>query len=153
RIVTGPSASVRVNGMATFDWTPGGELLVGQLEYQGPTRLFSDLWIVAPDGTGRRLSDRARLSQPSAAPTGGWAVAVQEGEGTSRRVRVDLASGAVRLLGPDDPAAHWAFPAVSPDGRWVAATRWRPGAFHDVVVLDAATGAVVAELTRDRALD
>jgi len=147
------SSSLRVNGIGSIDWTPGGLLLVGQLEYLGPNRLLSDLWIMAPDGAHRRLTYGARLAQPSASPTGGWGVAVQEGEGTSRLVRVDLQTGEVAPLGPDDPAEHWAYPSVSPDGRWVAATRWRSGGFHDVVVLDASTGHVAAELTEDRALD
>ena len=37
---------------------------------------------------------------------------------------------------PPEADTHWAYPAVSPDGRWIAATRWTEG-LHDVVILDA----------------
>jgi hypothetical protein len=80
-------------------------------------------------------------------------VAVHEGAGTTELVRVDLETGAVVPLSETDDEVHWAYPAVSPDGALVAATRWRPGGFHDVVLLDATDGRVVRELTRDRAMD
>ena len=149
----GRAGGVRVNGIASFDWLPDGRLLVGQLEYQDPHRVFSDLYVMTAEGGSRRLTEGARLAQPSSSPDGTWAVAVQEGGGTGELVRVDLASGAVRPLSTPDPQEHWAYPEVSPDGRHVAVTRWLPGGFHDVVVLDASTGALVSEITRDRALD
>ncbi|MCA1792050.1 MAG: hypothetical protein LC667_20025, partial [Thioalkalivibrio sp.] len=149
----GRSGSERVNGIASFDWMPSGGLLVGQLEYQGVHRLFSDLYVIEP-GTGtRRVTEGARLAQPSAGPDGRWAIAVQEGGGTSGLVRVDLETGAVTALAVGTAQEHWAYPAVSPGGSLVAATRWRVGGYHDVVVLDAATGLVRSELTRDRAMD
>lgn len=147
------TAGLRVNGIASFDWLPDGRLVVGQLEYQDTHRVFSDLYLMAPDGAARRITDGRRLAQPSAAPDGQWAVAVHEGGGTSELVRVDLATGAVDPITDPDPLVHWAFPAVSPDGRHVAATRWRPGGYHDVVVLDPASGEVVSEVTADRAMD
>jgi hypothetical protein len=48
---------------------------------------------------------------------------------------------------------HWAFPALSPDGRWIAASRWETNAYLDVVILDARTGRQVHRVTRDRAMD
>ena len=44
---------------------------------------------------------------------------------------------------------YWAYPAVSPDGRWIAASRWTDRR-HDVVILDA-DGGVADAVTRDRA--
>ncbi|MEX2466886.1 MAG: hypothetical protein WD995_08240 [Gemmatimonadota bacterium] len=149
----GRSGAARVNGIASFDWMPDGRLLVGQLEYQGVHRLYSDLYVIDPEAGTRRITDRARLAQPSAGPDGAWAVAVHEGGGTTELVRVDLATGLVTPLVATDDLEHWAHPAVSPDGSLVAATRWHVGGFHDVVVLDASTGAVRSEVTRDRALD
>src|SRR5690606_10059756 len=144
---------VRVNGIVSFDWLPDGRLLVSQLEYQDPYRLHNDLYVVERDGSTRRLTRGARLGQPAAEPGGRTAVAVQEGEGTNALVRVDLSTGAVTRIVPPVPGEHWAYPSVSPDGRWIAATRWRTGGYHDVLVLDAASGAVRSEVTRDRALD
>jgi hypothetical protein len=80
-------------------------------------------------------------------------VAIREGEGTNAIVHVDLDSGVVTALVPPDPDVHWAFPRLSPDGRWIAATRWEPEAFHDLVILDASTGRVADRVTRDRAVD
>ena len=50
-----------------------------------------------------------------------------------------------------EAGTYWAYPAVSPDGRWIAASRWTDRR-HDVVILDA-DGGVADAVTRDRALD
>ncbi len=148
----GALAAHRTNGLATFDWLDGDRLLVSQLELDGPYEAWGDLYDIAGDGSSRRVTRGERLSQPSADPTGRWAVAVQETGGTNSLVRVDLATGVVTPLGGTDPDVHWSFPAVSPDGRWIAASRWTPGAYLDVVVLDAG-GREVLQVTRDRAMD
>ena len=64
-----------------------------------------------------------------------------------------LISAAVpsKCWSPPDPDVHWGYPAISPDGRWIAATRWTQGR-HDIALLDA-HGKLVCEVTRDRALD
>ncbi|HSW28721.1 MAG TPA: hypothetical protein VLH75_04410 [Longimicrobiales bacterium] len=145
-------AAHRTNGLATFDWLEADRLLLSQLELDGAYHAWGDLWEVGGDGSSKRVTRGERLSQPSAYPAGRWAVAVQEGGGTNALVRVDLASGEVTPLAGPDPDVHWAFPAVSPDGRWIAASRWTPGAYLDVVVLDA-EGREVLQVTRDRAMD
>jgi Tol biopolymer transport system component len=149
---SGPSQDLRTNGVSSFDWLPGGGLLVAQFEMDGPYRSYRDLWTSDPGGRMHRLTRGARLDHPSASPDGMWAVAVQTGEGTNGLVRIDLRTGAVEELTAAEPGVHWTFPAVSPDGRWVAASRWTRGAYLDVVVLDL-TGRVVLEVTRDRAMD
>ncbi|MEJ2206835.1 MAG: hypothetical protein P8170_22330 [Gemmatimonadota bacterium] len=147
-----PVWDARTNGIATFDWLPGGDLLVAQYELDGPYRIFSDLYRFSRNGRQLRLTRGERLSYPSSGPDGRWAVAVRDGEGTTTLVRVDLANGGVSELLPPEPEVHWTHPAVSPDGRWIAASRWRLGGYLDVVILDQ-TGRVVLELTRDRAMD
>jgi Tol biopolymer transport system component len=145
---------VHTNGIATFDWLPGGDLLMSQLERTDPYRTYGDLYRVdGENGEARRLTRGARLVQPAVLPGGTEAVAVQGGGGSTTLVRVELSTGEVAPLVPSDPRMHWAFPAVSPDGRWVAVSRWTPGAWLDVVVLDAADGEVVARVTEDRAMD
>lgn len=154
QVAGGPSKPLtRTNGLATYDWLPDGRLLFAQLEQAGPYRELSDLYATDLQGSTRRITRGARLEQPSASSDGSWAVAVQNGEGTNGLVRVDLGTGSVVTLVQADPDVHWAFPRLSPDGRWIAATRWQPSAYHDVVILDATTGREVHRVTRDRALD
>ncbi|MDE3001430.1 MAG: hypothetical protein OXU79_20325 [Gemmatimonadota bacterium] len=143
------STVARIRG-GRFAFTPGGDVLVAQLESSGRYRLFSDVYRVTRDGAMDRLTNGARLTAPSAGPDE-RAVAVSEGEGASGLDRVDTRTGAVETLVRPEAGVHWAFPAVSPDGQWIAATRWE-GGHHDVVILDAG-GGLVSRVTEDRALD
>ncbi|MDE3259138.1 MAG: hypothetical protein OYM47_15005 [Gemmatimonadota bacterium] len=146
----GPGSTVtRIRGN-NFAFTAGGDILVDQLEFSGRYRLFSDIYRVTRDGVTDRLTHGARLTAPSAGPDH-RAVAVSEGEGASGLARVDTRTGAVETLVHPEAGVDWAFPAVSPDGQWIAATRWI-GGNHDVVILDA-NGSFVSEVTHDRALD
>jgi hypothetical protein len=122
------------------------------LEFADRYRAYSDLYVSTREGAVRRVTRGARLSDPSSGPDGAWAVAIDGGGGTTGLVRVDLDSGDLTTLVASEPDVQWAFPSVSPDGRWIAVTRWTRGANHDVVILDAG-GAVVHEVTADRALD
>lgn len=143
----------RTNGLSAFGWMPDGRLLFSQLEQDGPHRAYADLYVMDMDGATERITRGARVEQPSVAPDGAWAVAVQNADGTNALVRVDLASGSVSMLVAPRADVHWAFPRLSPDGRWIAATHWEPGAYLDVVILDAANGREVHRVTRDRAVD
>ena len=127
----------RTNGLSTFGWMPDGGLLVSQVERADPYTAYGDLYIMDLEGRSERLTEGARLSQPSVASDGAWAVAVQQSEGTNGLVRVDLVTGDVSTLVAPVPDVHWAFPELSPNGRWIAASRWESGAYHDVVILDA----------------
>ena len=128
---------IRTNAVANFDWTPGGQIVFTQLEYEGPYRTFGDLYGADPLGAVRRITRGARLTDVSVAGQGNWAVAVQEGGGTNGLVRVDLATGDLTPLRAPETDVYWSFPAVSPDAKWIAVSRWKPGAHLDVVVLDA----------------
>jgi hypothetical protein len=150
----GPSEPVgRTNGLATFDWLPDGRLLISQMEQAGPYRTFADLWVMDLEGRTSRLTRGARLEQPSVSADGTRALAIQQGAGTSAIVWVDLGTGVVSTLVPPRLDVHWAFPSLSPDGRWIAATRWEPNAYLDIVILDAGTGREAHRVTRDRAMD
>ena len=146
----GESTIALTNGSTTFAFTPDRDIVFAQYEFAGRYRKFRDLYRVTPGSDVRRITTRARLTAPSVSSSG-WAVAVTEGGGTSGLARVNLSSGAIETLVPPDPDIHWGYPAVSPDGRWIAATRWTQG-HHDIVLLDA-HGNLVCEVTRDRALD
>ena len=143
----------RTNGLSTFSWMPDGRLVVAQLEFDGPFRRYGDLYVTDGSGRQERLTYRARLTDPSVAPDGGWVLAVQQGDGTNGLVRVDLTTGYVTSLVAPDPQIHWAFPRISPDGRWIAVTLWEPNAYTDLVILDATSGERLQRVTRDRAID
>ncbi|MEQ9569319.1 MAG: hypothetical protein RLN75_03945, partial [Longimicrobiales bacterium] len=151
----GGEGSVRTDGSAVFDWLPGGGLVFQQFGYDGPWRIWSDLYVAEGDGLGpvRRVTRDARLDHPSATPDGRRAVAVRTEDGHTDLVAVDLSDGAVRVIAEGSDSVHWAFPAVSPDGRWIAAARWTPEAYFEPVVVDAASGAVVLRLEPGRSVD
>ena len=146
-----PSTVTRINNHTPFDVLPRGEIVFAQLDYTDPYRVLSDLHVATIDGAVRRVTRGARLTAPSAGPEGTWAVAVAEGGGTNGLARVDLLDGSIRALVAPKAGTYWAYPAVSPDGRWIAASRWTDRR-HDVVILDA-DGGVADAVTRDRALD
>jgi hypothetical protein len=148
----GADRLTRTNGRAVFDWTAEGGVVFSQLEMEDPYRMWQDLYHARPGGGVERVTEGARIDHPSVAPDGREVVAIQTGPGSTRLVAVSLADGGVRPLTDFDPEVHWAFPAVSPNGRWIAAARWSDGAWFDIVLLDR-EGGLVAEVTRDRALD
>lgn len=149
----GGERSIRTDGAAVFDWLPGGGIVLAQFGYDGPWRIWSDLYVADGGGDLRRVTRQARLDQPTATPDGRRVVAVRTEAGTTDLVAVDLADGAVRVIAPGADSVHWAFPAVSPDGRWIAVGRWTPGALHEPVVVDAASGEVVLRLEPGRSVD
>jgi len=142
----------RTNALSHLSWGPAGELVFSQIDYIDPYRIRQDLYVGEPDGRVVRLTKGARLDHPHVAPGGGSAVAVQDGEGSNRLVLVDLDTGTLTPLNDFQPGELWAYPRYSPDGRWIAASRWRSGAYFDVVILDS-HGRLRWEVTHDRAID
>jgi hypothetical protein len=134
-------------------WLPGTDSLVlAQLDYVDPYRVYSDVYVVGPDGGAERRTERARVLEPHPSPDGRRAVAVRSAAGTNVPVVLDLATGAARALAEPSLDVNWALPRWSPRGDRIAVSRWLRGGFYDVVVMDTA-GAVLRELTRDRAVD
>ena len=143
---------LRLNNLSDFAWLPDGSLVVSEIEFTDPFRLRSDLFRIGPDGRKRRITRGARVDHPTPSPDGRTVVAVQSKGGTNRLVRVDLETGDILGLTPFLGDLHWAYPAWSPDGRWIAASRWTPGALYDVVVMDP-EGRVVSRITNARSVD
>ena len=142
----------RTNGLTNLAWTPAGEILFSQTEHVDSYRVRGDLFLADSEGNVRQVTKGARLDHPDVAPDGTRAVAVQEEGGTSRLVMVDLASGGVSPLTEYQPQELWSYPRWSPDGRWIAVSRWQAGAYFDVVLMNP-SGEVGWEVTRDRAVD
>lgn len=137
--------SQRVNGFATFDLLPQGGAVVAQQEFDGPWRTRTDLWLLTPDGGRRRVTRNARVDHPSLYPDGRRVAAIRYRSGGTDLVTVDLAGGAVSPLVTGSIAkgeAHlFGFPAVSPNGEWIAVSHWDGAGSTRLVLLDAETGA------------
>ena len=137
---------------STFSWGAGERLYYGDLDFRGPYRVYSDLYAVDREGEERRLTRGARLAEPDPHPDGRRLVAVADASGTNVLALYDLASGATRAITAASLDVQWSLPRWSPGGELIAASRWRAPGLRDVVVLDG-TGAVVREITSDRAVD
>jgi hypothetical protein len=111
--------SHRVTGQVSYDWL-GDTLVIAQLDFVDRWKLRSDLWRWTPNGSWRRISTGARLTDPRAG--GGLLAALAISAGDNAPVM----PGASSPLS-DPPGTTWGAVVPSPDGRWVAATRHRNG--------------------------
>jgi hypothetical protein len=95
-------------------------------------------------GRVRALTREARVGDPDLSPDGTQLVAVQSRAGARDLVLLPASDGAsiareqiaVLASGPD---TQFDAPRWSPDGRFVAAERHRPGHFSEIVLVDVAT--------------
>ena len=126
-----------------------GSLLYSQIDFTDPYQVRSDLY-VSRGGEERRLTHGARLFRPDARADGAI-VAVQGRPGTTRLVRLEADGRRLRALTATSVDTQWTEPRWSPDGRRIAAIRWRAGGFADVVVLDT-LGAVQAVVMSARSV-
>ncbi len=133
-------------------WLPDGAgLVVAQLDYRDPYRIYSDLWRVDSAGDQRRLTSGERLASPDVAPGGRRIAAIQDHDGGLRLVVHDNGTGATRVLADASPGQAFDTPRWSPDGRSIAVARHIRGQ-EDLVVVDVASGRI-APITADDALD
>ena len=129
----------RVGGGANSPLSDGN-LLVAQLEFDGPYQVRSDLYVEGRKS--RRLTRNARLSQPDARHDG-EIVAVRIDAGTTHLVRVARDGSRIWPLVTATLDTQWAEPRWSPDGDRIVAVRIPRGALSEIVVLDT-LGAVTA---------
>ncbi len=123
-------------------------------DYKGPSLLGGDVLIRILQADGRMITpdlpDEAPFGHqdPAWSYDGSGIYYVQngsaQGESASRIIYFDLAAESVVRFG----ASGFIEPAVSPDGRWIAATRIDKKKGSDVVVMSAATGEILLEVTR-----
>jgi Tol biopolymer transport system component len=118
-----------------------------QQEFHRNTGLYSDLYALdATTGRVRQLTNEARLTDPDFSASQRALVAVRSGPGRRDLVRVPIspADRPAREITTiaSEPETQFGAPRWSPDSRSIAAERHRLGAQSEIVVVDAATGAV-----------
>jgi hypothetical protein len=122
-------------------------------DYKGASQLGGDVIIRILQPDGRMLTPVLPDEAPYGHQDPAWNAdgsglyyvqnGQEEGVSASRIIYFDVAADRIVRFG----AKGFIEPAVSPDGRWVAATRIdKKGS--DVVILSAATGEIVLEVTR-----
>jgi hypothetical protein len=116
---------------------------------QGSLRLDLYAWDIA-SGRVDRITRREDVSEADPAPDGRTAIGVRRRFGRTELVRVDLATGLVRPIDTNVPAADWpvwSHPRVSPDGRTVAALLHRGGLWRLVTLPESGGAAAEVSLT------
>jgi Tol biopolymer transport system component len=145
---------VKRNGGSSVAWTPDGHALV----YEEPEnyrifRVRADLRMVDLGTRQTRWITRGlRARDPDVAPDGRTVVFVRQQGDRSDLALVALDGAAPRDLTHSEAGTQWSAPSWSPRGDVLAASRWLPGGWLDIVLVDPVSGAVTP-LTRDRAKD
>lgn len=145
---------IELDGAGRLDVCSGGRYLVYELPQ--PYReayTFYDIYLFdTQSGARRRLTRGARVREAACGPGGAWVAATQIAAGRTRLVRIDTADGRISVLHDPGGLDQVGFPAISPDGSQVVATRVSQRHGRDLIVVEVATGEVKA-LTRDEALE
>ena len=141
--------------------TPDGRALVYHRQSLLPLRWrvsgasnlsWNDVFLLdLASGEERELTRARRAEEPDVSPDGKLVACTVGGPGWRKLAVVPLAGGAPRILGEAIPGFAYS-PSWSPDGRFIAYSRWKPGGLRDIHVYELATGADRA-LTKDRAMD
>lgn len=145
---------IELDGAGRFDVCPGGRYLLYDLpQPHQQAYTFYDLFLLdTHTGERRRLTRGARVREGACGPGADWVAAIQIVHGRTRLVRVDTADGRVTVLHDPGGLNQMGFPAVSPDGRYVAATRVSQRSGHDLVLWDQTTSQLLT-LTHNDALE
>ena len=151
---TGSRVLTRRNGGTSLSWTPGGRMLVfDEPEAHRVFAQYSDLRAVdVTSGKVRRLTRGARARDPDVSPDGRRVVFVHQHMGRSELATIGLDGSGLRDLTASEAGVQWSGPRWRPQGDSIVASRWRPGGWLDVVLVDPGSGAVTP-LTDDRAKD
>jgi dipeptidyl aminopeptidase/acylaminoacyl peptidase len=131
-------------------------LVFDQEEFVASVSRQSDLYLfLRASGGVQRLTSGARVADPDLSPDGASIAAIVRAGGRADLVRFALRpSGGAWTVGraealASEPDTQYAGPRWSRDGTRIAAERRRLGEIPDVVVLDAATGDVVARVASE----
>ena len=150
---TGDRPLTRRNGSTSLSWTADGRTLVyDEPEVHRAFAQYSDLRAVdVASGRVRRLTRGVRAREPDVS-RGGRIVFVRQYIGRSELATIGLDGTGGQDLTRSEEGTQWSGPRWSPTGDAVVASRWSHGGLLDIVLVDAATGAVTP-LTADRAKD
>lgn len=105
-------------------------------------------------GEERQLTRGQRAREPDVSRDGRWVTFVTSAAGEAHlwiAERSDV-EATRRELAAGPRYTQFYTPRFSPDGRTVACSRWAPGGYRDVVLVDVASG-VATPIMQDRALD
>ncbi|MFO0714547.1 MAG: hypothetical protein U0353_32195 [Sandaracinus sp.] len=150
------SEIVRINGGGEAAVLADGRtLLYARVDAYRDIYAFSDLFERdLESGEERRLTEGLRAREPDVSRDGRWVTFVTSRAGAAhlwvaerRDVRATM-----RELARGAPYTQFYTPRFSPDGRTIACSRWAPGGYRDVVLVDLADDRVT-ELMHDRAID
>ncbi len=142
-------------------WSPDGRrLYFTRIEVHRNTGFYNDIYYYDFEkNRQRRLTRGLRARDPHPSPDGKSIVFVMRSLGKTRLAVAQLPQGRGTLISPESVAYltdwsvnQYASPRFSPDGSRIAVSVWQPGGNRDIWLLDS-TGAKVAELSRDRALE
>jgi Tol biopolymer transport system component len=144
----------RRNGGTSLSWTPDGRRLVfDEPETHRAFAHYFDLRVVeVASGRVHRLTRGMRAREPDVSPDGRRVVFVHQHLGRSELATIGLDGSGLRDLTTSAAGVQWSGPRWSPGSDTIVASRWRPGGWLDVVLVDPASGAV-RSLTDDRAKD
>lgn len=146
----------RANGEAYLSPTRGGEGLVWSTTADHRNLYARDDLFLHDRATGRtrRLTRGARAREPDVSPDGRRVAYTVNGAGTTHLVvaALDDPVGSARVLLRNRRYDQVYTPRWSPDGRFIAVSRWLRGGYRDIQLIDAATGEV-HPITVDRAFD
>jgi dipeptidyl aminopeptidase/acylaminoacyl peptidase len=142
------------NGGTALSWTPDGKTLVyDEPEQHRVFAQYSDLRAVdVATGRVRRLTSGTRAKDPDVSPDGRRVVFVRQDLGRSELAVIGLDRRGLRDITASEPGVQWSGPRWSPKGDAIVVSRWRPGGWLDVVLVDPVTGGVTP-LVEDRAKD
>lgn len=137
-----------VNGNAELNVNAKGEVLLSQPDICNWRYLAYDVYRVDADGDLTQLTHCARLRR--AVQAGGGIVALQQGQGNTRLVRLDAAGAQQRVLWEPAAEINLVDLAASPDGQQVTVVSKRAGAWRvDAFDLSQATPAPRLVFTHD----
>ncbi len=146
-------AAARRTSLAAIAWTPSGDLVTSQLEWNDRYRYLADLYRVDQQGREHRVTRGARLQDPDVAYDGRRIVAIRNDAGSTDVVLLGFDGERIttqRTITDGNAQVHWALPRFGPDGR-IAVSR-STGDIYQIVLLDT-LGTTLRTITHDAALD